>query len=53
MKKQIFTAVEPVLLSPLMNQITGFGQVYALTMLQHLFSSYGAIKNIDLEENAV
>ena len=46
-------AVEPVFLSQLVDQITGFGQVSALTMIQYLFSSYGAIKKIDLEENAV
>ena len=53
MKKQIVTAAEPVPLSPMVDQLAGFGQVTALTMLQHLFSSYGAIDNIDLEENAV
>ena len=40
---QIVTAVEPVFLSPLVDQLTGFGKVYAITILQHLFSSYGAI----------
>ena len=45
--------MEPVLLSPLVDQLTGFGQVSALTMLQHLFSSYGTIDAIDLDENAV
>ena len=52
-KKQIITTVEPVLLSPLVDQLTGFGQVSAITMLQHLFTSYGAIDKIDFEENAV
>ena len=46
-------AVEPVLLSPLVDELTGFGQVSALTMLQHLFSSNRVINKIDLEENAV
>ena len=45
--------MEPVFLSPLVDQLTGFGQVSALTMLLHLFSSYRAIDEIDLEENAV
>ena len=45
--------MEPVFLSPLVDQLKGFGQVYALTMLQHLFASYGAIYDIDLEGNAV
>ena len=41
LKTQIVTAVEPVFFYPLVEQLTGFGQVSALTMLQHLFSSYG------------
>ena len=45
--------MEPVFLSPLVDQITGFGHVSALTMIQHLFSSYGEINKIDLKENAV
>ena len=53
LKNQIVTSVEPVLLSPLVYQITWFRQVSALTMLQHLFSSYGAIEKIDLKKNAV
>ena len=39
LKKQIVTAVEPVFLSPPVDELTRFGQVSALTMLQHLFSS--------------
>ena len=39
-------------MSPLLDQITGFGQVSALTMIQHLLSIYGVIDKIDLEENA-
>ena len=53
LKNQIVTAVEPVFLSPLLDQLTGFGQVSALTMLQNLFSSYKTIDEIDLEENSV
>ena len=53
MKKQIVTTAEPVFLSPLVDQLTGFGQVTELTTLQHLFSGYGAIDEVDLEENAV
>ena len=49
-KKQIVTAVQPVLLYPLVEQLTGFGQVSALYMLQHLFTSYRAIDEIVLEE---
>ena len=43
LKKQIVTAVQPVLLSPLVDHLTGFGQVTALQMLQHIFNSHGAI----------
>ena len=46
-------AVKPLLLYPLVDQLTGFGQVSALTMLQNLFTSYGVINKIDLEENSV
>ena len=53
LKNQIVTEVEPVFLSPLVYQLTGFGQVSAITMLQHLFSSYGAINGIDHEESSV
>ena len=53
LKNQIITAVELVFLSPLFDQFTGFGHVSTLTMLQHLFASYGLIDEIDLEENSV
>ena len=53
LKNQIFAAVEPVFLSPMVDQLTGFGHVSALNILQHLFFSYGAIDEIDLGENAV
>ena len=33
--------------------MTGFGQVSLLSMIQHLFSSYGTIDEIYLEENDV
>ena len=45
--------VEPVLLSPLVDYLTGFRHVSAITMIKHLFSSYGEIDEIDLEENVV
>ena len=53
LKKQIVTEVGPVFLSSLVDQLTGFGKVTALTMLQHIFFSYGVINEINLEENAV
>ena len=52
-KNKIIAEVEPVFLSPLVDQLTGFGQVFALTMLQHLLSSYRRIDKIDLEENSM
>ena len=52
-KNQTVTAVEPVFLYLLVDQLTGFGQVTALTMLQNIFSSYRVINKIDLEDNAV
>ena len=45
-------AVEPLFLSPLVDQLTGFRQVSALNILQHLLSSYRKIDEINLEENA-
>ena len=53
LKKQIVTEVQPVFLYPLVDQFTGFTQIFALAMLQRLFTSYGAIEKINLEENAV
>ena len=53
LKNQIVTSVEPVFLYSLVYQLTGFGQVSALTMLHHLFSNNGAINKINLKENTV
>ena len=53
LKKQIITAVLSVFLSSMMDQLTGFGQVSALAMLQCLFTSYGAIYETDLEKHLV
>ena len=49
LKNQTAMAVQPVLLYPLVEQLTGFGQVSELIMLQHLFTSYGAIDEINLD----
>ena len=49
LKKKTVTEVQPVFLYPLVDQLIGFGQVSALTMIQHLFTSYRAIDEIDLE----
>ena len=53
LKNQILTAVQPVFLYPLVDQFIGLVQVSALAMIQNLFTSYGVIDEIDLEENAV
>ena len=45
--------MEPVFLSPLVDQLARFGQVSELIMLNHLFSSYETINKIDLGENVV
>ena len=52
-EEQIVTAVQPVFLSPLVDQLTRFRQVSTLTMLQHIFSIYGAIYEINHKENKV
>ena len=52
LKKQIVTAVKLVFLSALVDQLTVSGQVSALQMLHQLFTSYGEIDEVDLEENA-
>ena len=52
-KKFILLAVGVVFLSPLVDYLTGFGQVSALNMIQHLFFSYRAIEKNGLKENAV
>ena len=53
LKNQIITTVELVFLSPLVEHLTGFRQVSSLTMLQHLFSSYGTIDKMELLQNDV
>ena len=53
LENQTVVAVQPVFLSPLVDQLTGFGQVSALQTLQHLFASYSVIDKIRLEENTV
>ena len=52
-KKKIFMVVHKLFLSPIMDQLIGFGQMTVLKMLQHLFRSYGGIDEIKLEENVV
>ena len=45
--------MEPVFLSSLVDHLTGFEKVYALTMIKHLFFSYGVIDKIGIEKNAM
>ena len=45
--------MQPILLSPLVYQLAGFGPVSTLSMLLHLFNYYEAIDEIDLEEKTV
>ena len=52
-KTQIVPALEPVFLSALVEQLSRFGQVSALTVIQHILTRYGTIDKIDLENNVV
>ena len=46
-------AVQQFFLSPLVYDLTRFRNLNALQMLQNHFNYYRAIKEIDLEKNAV
>ena len=48
LKKNIITAVEPIFFSPIKEKLTGFGEVIALEVMDHLFMAYGEIDDIDL-----
>ena len=52
-KNQIYTAMQPVFLFPMVDQLTGFEQVNTLQMLQNIFKSYKAIDKINLKKNSV
>ena len=52
-KKYIVTYVESVFIYPLVVQLTEFGQVSMLTMLQHISTSYRDIDEIYQGGNAV
>ena len=45
--------METIFLYPIKDQLTSFGQFTALNMMDHLFSYYEEIDNINLEENDV
>ena len=53
LKQQVIAAMETIFLYPIKDQLTSFGQLTALNMMDHLFSSYEEIDNINLEENDV
>ena len=53
LKNNITTVVQPVFLSPLMDNLSGFGHVYTLIMPEHVLNSYGVIYEINPEGNAV
>ena len=52
-KDKNFIELQQVFLSPIMDQLTGFGKATSIEMLQHLFRSYRAIEEIYFEENTV
>ena len=52
-KQQIISVMETIFLYPIKDQLTGFGQFTALNIMDHLFSSYEEIDDINLEENDV
>ena len=53
LKNHIVTEAEPVLISPMGDQLLGFGQVSILTIIQQMFYNYRVINENDLKENGV
>ena len=53
LKKQIIHAVEPVFMSLIKDHLPGFVQITALEMMNHLYSTFGDINDIELEDNSV
>eukprot|EP00978_Attheya_sp_CCMP212_P008919 scaffold21039_cov30-Attheya_sp.AAC.2 len=53
LKKQTEATVEEDFLSTLRHKLTGFNQVTALQMVMHLYSTYGDIDKVDIEDNLV
>eukprot|EP00978_Attheya_sp_CCMP212_P015104 scaffold38834_cov33-Attheya_sp.AAC.5 len=51
LKKQIESAVERDFLAELHDQLTGFSQVTAFDLMEHLYDNYGLIDDVDLEVN--
>jgi hypothetical protein len=51
LKKQIITVLEPMYLDVLNDYMAGFANISARAMLDHLFTTYGNITAVDLENN--
>ena len=52
-KNQNFTTAKQLFLLSIMYQLTGFNQIMALEMIQHIFRSYRIIEETDLKKRAV
>jgi hypothetical protein len=51
LKKQIITVFEPLYLDVLNDDMVGFANISARAMFDHLFTTYGNITAVDLENN--
>jgi hypothetical protein len=51
LKKQIINVFEPINLDVLNDDMVGFANISARSMLDHLFTTYGNITAVDLENN--
>jgi hypothetical protein len=51
LKKQIITVFEPIYLDVLNDDMVGFANISSRAMLDHLFTTYGNITAVDLENN--
>jgi hypothetical protein len=51
LKQQIITVFEPMYLDVLNDEMVGFAKISARSMLDHLFTTYGNITTVDLENN--
>jgi hypothetical protein len=51
LKNQIITIFEPMYLDVLNDDMVGFSKISARDMLDHLFTTYGNITTVDLENN--
>jgi hypothetical protein len=52
LKKQIITVFEPMLLDVLNDEMVGFFNISARAMIDHIFTTYGNITAVDLENNS-